>query len=74
MQSEKNANELMKTPSKTDWDRVLACKEGDQIPFEPGDGPYDPNDAEATRAWLEQTDLTRKGKVIRRGKLSRQKA
>ena len=65
---------MKKTQSKTDWDRVLAYKEGEPIPFEPGDGPYDPNDAEATRAWFERADLIRKGKVVRRGKRGPQKA
>jgi uncharacterized protein (DUF4415 family) len=65
---------MKKTQSKTDWERVLAIKEGDAIPFESDDGPYDPNDAEATRAWLAQADLIRKGKVVRRGKRGPQKA
>jgi uncharacterized protein (DUF4415 family) len=60
--------------SKTDWARVLAYKEGDPIPYDPEDGPYDPNDEEATRAWLEQADVIHKGKVIRRGKRGPQKA
>jgi uncharacterized protein (DUF4415 family) len=64
---------MKKTQSKTDWDRVLAYKEGDDIPYAPGDGPYDPNDAEATRAWFEKADLIRKGKVVRRGKRGPQK-
>jgi uncharacterized protein (DUF4415 family) len=59
---------MNKTASETDWRRVLAHKEGDPIPYEAEDGPYDPNDAEATRAWLTQADLIRHGKVIRRGK------
>ncbi len=65
---------MKKTQSKTDWDRVLAHKEGDAIPYEPEDGPYDPNDPEATRAWFAQADLIRKGKVVRRGKRGPQKA
>jgi uncharacterized protein (DUF4415 family) len=65
---------MKKTQSKTDWNRVLAKKEGDPIPYEPGDGPYDPNDAEATHAFFAQADLIRKGKVIRRGKRGPQKA
>ncbi len=65
---------MKKTQSETDWDRVLAYKEGDRIPFEPEDGPYDPNDAEATRAFFAQADLIRKGRVIRRGKRGPQKA
>lgn len=65
---------MKETQSKTDWNRVLAYKEGDRIPYEPEDGPYDPNDAEATRAWLERADLIPKGKVVRRGKRGPQKA
>ena len=65
---------MNKTKSETDWERVLAFKEGDPIPYEPEDGPYDPNDAEAARAWLAQADLIRGGKVIRRGKRGPQKA
>jgi uncharacterized protein (DUF4415 family) len=65
---------MKKTQSKTDWDRVLAFKEGDRIPYDPEDGPYDPNHAEATRAWLERADLIRKGRVVRRGKRGPQKA
>lgn len=65
---------MKKTQSKTDWDRVLAYKEGEPIPYEPEDGPYDPNDPEATRAWFTQADLIREGKVVRRGKRGPQKA
>ncbi len=57
---------MKKTQSKTDWNRVLAKKESDPIPYEPGDGPYDPNDVEATRGFFAQADLIRKGKVVRR--------
>ena len=60
--------------SETDWDRVLAHQEGDTIPYEPEDGPYDPNDADATRAWLEKADVIRGGKILRRGKRGPQKA
>jgi uncharacterized protein (DUF4415 family) len=62
------------TKSKTDWERVLAFNEGSPIPYEPEDGPYNPNDAEAARAWLAQADLIRKGKLVRRGKRGPQKA
>lgn len=65
---------MKKTQSKTDWNRVLAFKEGDQIPYQPEDGRYDPNDPEATRAFFTQADLIRKGKVVRRGKRGPQKA
>ena len=62
------------TASKTNWKRVLAYREGDSIPYAPEDGPYDPNDAEAARAWLRNAEATRKGKVVRRGKRGPQKA
>jgi uncharacterized protein (DUF4415 family) len=65
---------MKKTKSETDWDRVLNFKEDDRIPFELEDGPYDPNDAEAARAWLAQADLIRNGKVVRRGKRGPQKS
>lgn len=65
---------MKKTQSETDWDRVLAYKEGKPIPYEPEDGPYDPNDPEAARAWFAQADLIRKGKVMRQGKRGPQRA
>jgi hypothetical protein len=43
---------LKKTQSETDWRRVLALKEGERIPYEPEDGPYDPNDAGVTRTFF----------------------
>jgi uncharacterized protein (DUF4415 family) len=65
---------MITTKSETDRERVLAFKEADAIPYEPEDGPYDPNDAEAARAWLAQANLIRGGKVVRRGKRGPQKA
>ena len=65
---------MKKTQSKTDWKRVLAYKEGAPIPYQPEDGPYDPNDTAATRAFFEKADLIRGGKVVRRGKRGPQKA
>jgi uncharacterized protein (DUF4415 family) len=65
---------MNKTKSETDWDRVLASKEGAPIPYEPEDGPYDPNDAEAARTWLAGADLIKNGKLVRRGKRGAQKA
>jgi len=65
---------MKKTQSKTDWKRVLAHRDGDPIPYDRDDGPYDPNDAEATRAFFQQADLIRHGKVVRRGKRGPQKA
>lgn len=65
---------MKKTQSKTDWHRVLPYREGDRIPYDPQDGPYDPNDAEATRAFLASADLIGHGKIVRRGKRGPQKA
>jgi uncharacterized protein (DUF4415 family) len=65
---------MKKTQSKSDWKRVLAFKEDAPIPYEPGDGPYDPNDPRATRAFFEKADLVRNGKIVRRGKRGPQKA
>jgi uncharacterized protein (DUF4415 family) len=65
---------MKKTHSETDWDRVLAFREGEHIPYEPEDGPYDPNDTEATRTFFERADLIRNGKIVRRGKRGPQKA
>lgn len=65
---------MKKTQSKTDWRRILAYKEGDPIPYEAEDGPYDPNDPEAAQAWFAQADLIRKDKVVRRGRRGPQKA
>ncbi|MGA3264460.1 MAG: BrnA antitoxin family protein [Terracidiphilus sp.] len=65
---------MNKTKSETDWERVRAYKEGDPIPYDPEDGPYDPNDPEAARTWFAQADLIRKDKVVRRGKRGPQKA
>ena len=64
---------MKKTQNKTDWKRVLAYREDDPIPYAPEDGPYDPNDAAATRAFFAQADLIRHGKVVRRGKRGPQK-
>jgi len=65
---------MKKTQSKTDWHRVLPYKGGDRIPYDPQDGPYDPNDAEGTRRFFASADLIRHGKVVRRGKRGPQKA
>lgn len=65
---------MNKTQSETDWERVLAHKDSDAIPYEREDGPYDPNDEKATQAFFAQADLIRHGKVVRRGKRGPQKA
>lgn len=64
---------MNKTRSESDWERVRAVEETAAIPYAPEDGPYDPNDREATRAWLAGADLVRGGKVMRRGKRGPQK-
>jgi uncharacterized protein (DUF4415 family) len=62
------------TESRTDWNRVLSIKDGDHIPYDPEDGPYDPNDPVATDAWFDAADVIHHGKVVRRGKRGPQKA
>jgi uncharacterized protein (DUF4415 family) len=62
------------TESRTDWNRVLSIKDGDRIPYDPEDGPYDPNDPVATDAWFDAADVIHHGKVVRRGKRGPQKA
>lgn len=52
-----NSNKDMK--DMTDWRRVRAFREGDPIPYDPEDGPYDPNDEEAAGAWLSHAIVTR---------------
>ena len=48
---------MSKQKSKTDWERVRRESAADAaIPFDPEDGPYDPNDAEAVdRYWGQAT-------------------
>ena len=43
--------------SRTDWERVKREYDSDTpIPYDPGDGPYDPNDEAATEVyWKEAT-------------------
>ena len=65
---------MKKTQSETDWDRVKASREDERIPLEPEDGPYDPKDQEAARAWFAQVDPIRKDKVVSRAKRGPQKA
>jgi uncharacterized protein (DUF4415 family) len=49
----------MPATSKTDWARVKqAAASNAAIPFEPGDGPYDPNDEAATEAAWESGRVT----------------
>ena len=64
---------MKKTQSETDWNRVQSQREDASIPFEPDDGPYDPNDLAATQTWLEQADLIRNGQTVRLGRRGPQK-
>lgn len=46
--------------SQTDWERVKRMYNSDApIPYDPEDGPYDPNDEEATEKWLSEAVITR---------------
>lgn len=45
---------MRSTKSLTDWERVKNFREGERIPYDHGDGPYDPNDEAATEAWLSE--------------------
>lgn len=64
----------MERASQTDWDRVRAFQEGDRIPYDPEDGPYDPNDDAAVEAYWNSHDVIYKGRVIRKGQRGLQKA
>jgi uncharacterized protein (DUF4415 family) len=45
--------------SETDWDFIKhRAKSNDPIPYDPEDGPYDPNDEAATEAYLSQCTVT----------------
>ena len=58
-----------KVKSMTDWERVKRDYNSNApVPFEPGDEPYDPNDAQAVEAYWNQATIIHKGKVIRKGR------
>lgn len=59
--SRKERERMSSNKDMTDWRRVTAFREGDHIPYDPEDGPYDPNDEAATEAWLSQAIVTRPG-------------
>jgi hypothetical protein len=45
-------------PSLTDWERVKREYDSDApIPYDPEDGPYDPNDEAATEAYLKEATI-----------------
>jgi uncharacterized protein (DUF4415 family) len=52
---------MSKRKSQTDWKRVKAIRESDPIPYSPEDGPYDPNDAKAAKAYLSAAIIRRPG-------------
>jgi hypothetical protein len=52
---------MSKRKSQTDWKRVKAIGESDPIPYSPEDGPYDPNDAKAAKAYLSTAIIRRPG-------------
>lgn len=44
--------------SKTDWERVKREYDSDApIPYDPEDGPYDPNDDAATEAYIKEATI-----------------
>jgi uncharacterized protein (DUF4415 family) len=48
--------------SLTDWDRVRKAYESDDpIPYDPEDGPYDPNDDAAVDAYWAKATIIRPG-------------
>jgi uncharacterized DUF497 family protein/uncharacterized protein (DUF4415 family) len=50
------------TKSRTDWEYVKRTAESDApIPYDPEDGPYDPNDEGATEAYLSTAIVRRPG-------------
>lgn len=52
---------MSKRKSKSDWERVKAICETAPIPYSAEDGPYDPNDATATEAYLASAIVRRPG-------------
>jgi hypothetical protein len=43
----------------TDWERVKRESDSDApIPYDPEDGPYDPNDEAATQAFFDQATIS----------------
>lgn len=55
--------------SKTDWERVAREYDSDApIPYDPDDGPYDPNDDAAVDAYWNDATIIYQGKVIQKGK------
>jgi hypothetical protein len=51
--------------SNSDWERVAHLSEDAPIPYEAADGPYDPNAADAARAYLDSCQVVSGSKVLR---------
>ena len=52
---------LASAESRTDWDRVKRESEANApIPYDPEDGPYDPNDDDAVEAYSKAATIIRK--------------
>jgi uncharacterized protein (DUF4415 family) len=59
--------------SQTDWERVRREYDSDApIPYDPEDGPYDPNDDAAVEAYWNDATIIYQGKVIQKGKDERE--
>ena len=59
--------------SRTDWDAVRRMSDDDPIPYDPEDGPYDPNDEAAVDAFWDEAE--RAGRItVGLGKRGPQKA
>ena len=57
---------------KTDWDRVKREAEEDApIPYDPEDGPYDPNDEEAAERYLSESLARYRGQSPRESSTQR---
>jgi hypothetical protein len=51
---------MPKPDSKTDWERVKATIDS-PIPYDPEDGPYNPNDDDATERYLRESSSRYRG-------------
>jgi uncharacterized protein (DUF4415 family) len=58
---ERREKHMSKRKSQTDWKRVKALRESDPIPYSPEDGPYNPNDVKAAKAYLGTAIVRRPG-------------
>jgi uncharacterized protein (DUF4415 family) len=63
---------MNKRKSRTDWKRVKPIGESDPVPYSPEDGPYDPNNAKATKAYLSSAIVRRPGQRGRQKSATKQ--